>query len=73
VNVTPDKRESFLTEEAGLLKGLKATLQALWGVHDQERAFQVRREGRREGGREGKCCLPELKRHEGELESKAEE
>jgi len=69
VNVTPDKRESFLTEEAGLLKALKATLQDLWGVHDQERAFQVRREG----GRQGKCCLPELKRHEGELEIKAEE
>jgi len=51
VNVTPDKREIFLTHEALLLTKLKEKLQSMWGVHDQERTFQVGREGGREGGR----------------------
>jgi DNA mismatch repair ATPase MutL len=50
VNVTPDKREIFLTHEALLLTKLKEKLQSMWGVHDQERTFQVGREGGREGG-----------------------
>jgi len=48
VNVTPDKREIFLTQEALLLVKLKEKLQSMWGIHDHQRTFQVEREGGRE-------------------------
>jgi hypothetical protein len=41
VNVTPDKREVFLVQEARLLESLREALHALWASANVQRTFQV--------------------------------